>query len=581
MANALTGDFDVVAQFAIPAVNRLLAAMHRVERFPHSWSMRVKDVRRPPSYTLQPAVVGVLDSFGDPVSDHDEIGNPNPHPGLLASLDPVLFALDPIVNIGNVGIHIDPLEPSNLQGRAQIQIFPPTIEVTDSSGSNIAVHLQMLARYIPDPNTSPAAEFIRGDLRIIAPIQQVASEDAHVVEIDIKGVSIGVSFTPQWSSKPLSAQDLMAINQLIRNAMRTAFLPSSNPLPAEIAHVQFKTFQGAVSAVATLLNMRDDDNPGSEPRGNSSSASNVFLHAGNDFALGVGVDFVKRKFNAAINKYLENPIPKTSSYTITPSEATITLQNSQILLTLKGHATSPHWYAPNFGFTLKQWFSVQINGGLADLVIGSVSFDTDSVIVDLIRGRIRNRIEQSRDESLSDGKTFESFRNALSADEVLGKFVNSLMQPARGQGAPSQIVQEVAMAYTSVEISPNGIVLRGSIAVDTWPPPHIEFQQIPVNNQGPLGVGGGGIVRDGPDYSALKTWIPGGVILGYEWKSSSQGSPGLIDEHKFVFLEPGPVISSGFAARLIAGYQPMCLTVHGSRLSSSGPVVRQTVTARA
>jgi hypothetical protein len=28
MAN-LTGDFDVIAQFAVPAVNRILAAMHR------------------------------------------------------------------------------------------------------------------------------------------------------------------------------------------------------------------------------------------------------------------------------------------------------------------------------------------------------------------------------------------------------------------------------------------------------------------------------------------------------------------------------------------------------------------------
>jgi hypothetical protein len=28
MANGLTGEFDVVAEFSIPAVNRLLAAMH-------------------------------------------------------------------------------------------------------------------------------------------------------------------------------------------------------------------------------------------------------------------------------------------------------------------------------------------------------------------------------------------------------------------------------------------------------------------------------------------------------------------------------------------------------------------------
>jgi hypothetical protein len=36
MANDLTGDFDVVAEFAIFAVNRVLAAMHRAQRIPHS-----------------------------------------------------------------------------------------------------------------------------------------------------------------------------------------------------------------------------------------------------------------------------------------------------------------------------------------------------------------------------------------------------------------------------------------------------------------------------------------------------------------------------------------------------------------
>jgi hypothetical protein len=44
MANDLTGDFDVVAQFTAGAANRTLAAMHRAERFPHSLTFRVQDV---------------------------------------------------------------------------------------------------------------------------------------------------------------------------------------------------------------------------------------------------------------------------------------------------------------------------------------------------------------------------------------------------------------------------------------------------------------------------------------------------------------------------------------------------------
>ena len=47
MANSLTGDFDVVAEFAIGAANRVIAAMHRAERFLHSTSVRVEDTSRP------------------------------------------------------------------------------------------------------------------------------------------------------------------------------------------------------------------------------------------------------------------------------------------------------------------------------------------------------------------------------------------------------------------------------------------------------------------------------------------------------------------------------------------------------
>src|SRR5713226_8899726 len=43
MANELTGGFDVVAEFSVAAVNRVLAAMHRGNRFPHSLSVRVDD----------------------------------------------------------------------------------------------------------------------------------------------------------------------------------------------------------------------------------------------------------------------------------------------------------------------------------------------------------------------------------------------------------------------------------------------------------------------------------------------------------------------------------------------------------
>src|SRR5215212_3559994 len=173
MAN-LTGDFDVIAQFAVPAVNRVLAAMHRVERFPHSMSMRVDDTAQHTHGIdgLRGSVLNVIDLFGDPPADHSSIGNPRPinigdFPAGSAN-GRLAAALNAIANADLAGIHIPPIEASNIKGRAQVQVFPPTIELNDLSGKTITVRMEMISRYLPDAGTSPVAEFVRGVLKITA-----------------------------------------------------------------------------------------------------------------------------------------------------------------------------------------------------------------------------------------------------------------------------------------------------------------------------------------------------------------------------------------------------------------------------
>jgi hypothetical protein len=73
MANDLTGDFDVVAEFTIPAANRILAAMHRGSRLPHSWSLRVDNsthIHIPLGTTATvTGVRSVVDKFGEALTD--------------------------------------------------------------------------------------------------------------------------------------------------------------------------------------------------------------------------------------------------------------------------------------------------------------------------------------------------------------------------------------------------------------------------------------------------------------------------------------------------------------------------------
>jgi hypothetical protein len=85
-------------------------------------------------------------------------------------------------------------------------------------------------------------------------------------------------------------------------------------------------------------------------------------------------------------------------------------------------------------------------------------------------------------------------------------------------------------------------------------------------------------VATGPDYTALKSWIPGGTVDQYEWHKL--GAQGLTESNRFVYLDPGPVSTSvAMSAHLVVGFSPMCLTVHGTRLTSSGPFVNENVSA--
>jgi hypothetical protein len=84
----------------------------------------------------------------------------------------------------------------------------------------------------------------------------------------------------------------------------------------------------------------------------------------------------------------------------------------------------------------------------------------------------------------------------------------------------------------------------------------------------------------GPDYSALKSWIPGGSIHEFEWSYGSANQPGFVDDNRFVYLQPPPAADPGVSARstLISGFTPMCLTVRGTRVSAAGPIAPQAVT---
>ena len=579
MANELTGDFDVVAEFAIPATNRLLAAMHRSERFPHSMTLRVDDNPPPGSKGGRPTIVGSVDTFGDIIVDHDRIGMPNPLPGQLTATNPIYSALDQVVNVHLAGVIDGTIEPSRFQGRAQLQLSPPTIEVADGSGTNITVRMQIVSRYFPDPHTSALAEFIRGELRMTAAVNQVASQAANVVDIDIKADKVKIDFNPIWSNRPVTAADVAGINLLIRNAFKTSFLPSNSTLPSDIKYMQFKTLLGAQSTIAVLLNM-------GVSRGNPASSHNVFLGSGDDFAFAASKNFILGVLNFQLQ-----PVSPFWVYTVSLQNPSVKFETGRIQLTVKGHAHTPKWYLPDLDFTVTQAFTLRLVAGSAGgpldtaeiALLGDVSFNADGIagwIVNRFKNRILGPVRAQRDTAINNVQP--TVRRMLSTDKNLGAFLKSLLKPAQQKpGVPPQEEIKPTLAYTSFVISPAGIVLHGSLTVADWPLAHVEFEQIPTTGGTGIGATTSDLFSHGPDYSALKTWIPGAAIQRYEWSSEGQTQPFRIEEHRFVLRPAPPEVSDGALARTaIPAFTPLCLTVRGSRLSSSGPVVAQPVSAR-
>ncbi|MEO5579892.1 MAG: redoxin domain-containing protein, partial [Gemmatimonadaceae bacterium] len=232
-------------------------------------------------------------------------------------------------------------------------------------------------------------------------------------------------------------------------------------------------------------------------------------------------------------------------------------------------------WPPNFDFTVTQKFSLEVSGDTANLVVGDLSLDTSSWIIDRFRGRGTTAIKKARNRALRESKASQTVRRMLSAHGNLGGFLGSLAKPPSEVSAPAQGFE---LAYTDAEIRTSGIVLHGSLTASHFPAVHVEFEPISSGSAGgPLGVAG---IDPVPDQSALKSWIPGGTIQKYEWKSMGKGQPGLIDENRFVRINPSPgAITSTLDTTTVAGYRPLCLTIHGVRISATGPVVALPVTA--
>jgi peroxiredoxin len=627
MPNDLTGDFDIVAEFTLGAANRVLAAMHCGERLPHCWSLQVDDythIHVPLS--KKPVIRSIVDAYGEAVTDPGRVANVAAASIAASASAPINAAVDFPVNtpksvpvtdlqtqrgvgailregLGAAGA----LSPqSHMSGVAQLQMGAPTISLSPNSDSSVIVHTPVMARYIGDPDSMEIPGELKGEFQITVDVQQSSSSAGSFVNIELGGKSGNANFVPAWESPAWTskASQLASINKAIVNALNNSFEPSNNALPSDIILLRFKTMAGGPQPALAIMMDVPNGILGAELLASlfgvgtgspdPSTVSNVFLNGNDDFAVAIRSDDIVGPFTTAVNNAVANisinvpPVVTTAStawgavsytfttYTVvTINTPTVTLVPTMlglpggVLITIPVHV---HFYndssfisAPDdFDFTILQAFDFVL------LPLGVTIEQRDPVIniPSSVPSDIAKSVNSYAKGAVGSFPGFAKIQQQV-ADKLsiqnLQDFLKQMMNPVPKPG--SQPVQEIdpRLFCTSFEVNGAGLVLHGVLQVPTWPKPDVEysFHTVPSRFSGRNWFPAYG------EYTALRSWIPGGTIQEFIWTDSS--GKALHDDHNtFLYDEKADP----------AGLSFVCLSVKGTRISEVGPAIYRAVTGQ-
>ena len=193
---------------------------------------------------------------------------------------------------------------SHLHGVAQMQLGAPTISLPDA-GVHGTVHIPAMVRYIPDPGSEALDPYMRGEIQVSFGVKKVSQAAGNFIGVNLWGPGGNINFKQFWPSAKLSAAQLAQVNRVLRNALTTAFQPSTSALPAGIRNMQFRAW-GSANAVGMLMNL-DGGNPVSNP--NPGSVDQIVLKGDDQFALAVGAESIIGPFANAVNAAINHNPP--------------------------------------------------------------------------------------------------------------------------------------------------------------------------------------------------------------------------------------------------------------------------------
>ena len=519
MSNPLTGDFDLVAQFSLPTVNRILGSIHQK---------------------------------GDAVNDgitflHSFFTHVPQNPG-------------PAFPVGKGGIPIPIPNPSAVQGIIEVQVSTPTITLVANSSTRVTAHYEIMAHYIADDPASTVPEFVHGELQVTFSIlQQAAGGNNSLLTMDIQAANLEVNFIPD-AGLPLNAQDLAIVTAELKTFLKTGFEPVNASLPKGIDFLRFKTMPGGTPVAALLLSLTSAVLNANAADG----VTNTFLQGNHDFAIAISsgyvlglFDGVKQQIEQAIKPYsetfnLNTPFGTIWLATITTGAATfqVSLENTGLIaidISIKGHLKTS-WIVPlksDYDWSMHIELHVLLSLGGPQPTFLLIPDGAPNVTVTGLP------MYEAQVQSYVQGTFFVEEIGALAQAQVQ---INSSIQKSLDLAGilKSALKISATTAYQSLQVTADGLILQGSMTMADRPDADVEF----------------GLSLDGNSFDALNSWIPAGTIQQYSWswylptKVYPFGTTKtLVDNQRFLIP--------------IAGDMPhepsqVCLEISGTQVASSG-----------
>jgi len=551
MSNPLTGDFDLVAQFSIPTVNRILGSIHQKGdalndgvTFLHSFRARIPQKQ-------------AAANSGKPVANNPAAGggltvakNPGPGDGIIAATNP--GAGGGILNIPG---------QEHVEGIIEVQVSTPSVNLVAGSSTRVTVSYQIMAHYIADDPSSTVPEFIHGELQVTCSIiQEAMGNQNSLLSVQIDAKDLEVNFIPA-AGAPLSAQDVTLIIGELKTFLKTQFEPVNASLPKGVDFLRFKAMPGGTPAAALLISL-------TKAVLNQNAADGVtktLITGSDDFAIAISSEFVLglldsmkqqieqsvKPMNEVINlNTIFGSIWLATITTGSPSFQAQLANTGMIVISIKvkGHLKTSGWLFwlnrdYDWNLNIEQNLILSLTGPQPTFMLIADGMPNVTVTgLPMYQDTVKNYVQ-----------------NVFWIDEIgaliqAQNVINAKIQGSLNLDSILKSALEISSTakYKSLQVSADGLTLHGELDMAARPDVAIDF----------------GLTADNQSYTALKTWIPAGTIQEYLWKWSVSTktypfniTKSLTEDHKFMIAIPADM-----------SHEPslVCLDVSGSQVPSEG-----------